>query len=122
METPIIYSIRLHASDCSSTPAGQGRKSIPCGSRSVRGKFASSALSRRRIRPLGLLAVAATESTEEQREQAPPPGFGPFQRRSRAPMPTVRLGCLREAGPTGRTTDRPPLCAEAPDQRCTLGV
>ena len=68
------------------------------------------------------LGLAATESTEEQREQAPPPGFGPFQRRSRAPMPTVRLGCLREAGPTGRTTDRPPLCAEAPDQRCTLGV
>ena len=24
METPIIYSIRLHASDCSSTSAGQG--------------------------------------------------------------------------------------------------
>eukprot|EP00964_Phaeocystis_antarctica_P060815 scaffold36290_cov56-Phaeocystis_antarctica.AAC.1 len=62
------------------------RKSIPCGSRFVRGKLAGSALSRRGIRPLGLLAVAATESTEEQREQAPPPGFGPFQRRSREPM------------------------------------
>ena len=41
-----------------------------------------------------LLAVAAT--LRANADNASPSAF--FQRRSRAPMPTVRLGCLREAG------------------------
>ena len=50
-------------------------------------------------------------------------GMGPFQRRSRAAQPApMTTGCLRDAGAAGRTTNRPPLCGEAPGQRRTLSV
>ena len=50
-------------------------------------------------------------------------GMGPFQRRSRAAQPApMTTGCLRDAGAAGRTTNRSPLCGEAPGQRRTLSV